>query len=310
MLFSRREPVSRTPAEVGLAYEPVAFEASDGVGIKGWFIPADGDGPKPTVVFVHGWMWNRLGNVAGRAPIDDRDVDFLPATKALHDAGYSVLLYDIRKHGESESGKGLLSFGPLEKYDFIGAVNYLRTPRRRGRRADRLARHLDGRHDRALRRARVPADQGHPGRAAGQGHDVQLQLRARPVRRRSGPRSWRRSSCCTGSRRRRRRAPRTRARRPSTSTATIVKYVQGTGDRWGTMVDVARVRGGHADPDGPVVHYPSSGRYDGYRYVSAETDDASSTSSSAPLGLGLRAPATRAQERVERDVRQDLAHAS
>ena len=25
--------------------------------------------------------------------------------------------------------------------------------------------------------------------------------------------------------------------------------------------------------DGPVVHYPSSGRYDGYRYVSAETED-------------------------------------
>ena len=47
MLFSRREPVSRTPAEVGLEYEHVAFKASDGVGIKGWFIPADGTGPEP-----------------------------------------------------------------------------------------------------------------------------------------------------------------------------------------------------------------------------------------------------------------------
>ena len=58
-------------------------------------------------MFVHGWMWNRLGNVAGKVPVDDRDVDFLPGTKALHDAGYSVLLYDVRKHGESEKGKGL-----------------------------------------------------------------------------------------------------------------------------------------------------------------------------------------------------------
>jgi hypothetical protein len=55
--------------------------------------------------------------------------------------------------------------------------------------------------------------------------------------------------------------------------ATVVKYVQGTGDRWGTMVDVLRFAEGTPTLDGPVVHYPSSGRYDGYRYVSAETDD-------------------------------------
>ena len=51
-------------------------------------------------------MWNRLGNVAGQTAVPDRDVDFLPATKALHDAGYHVLPYDWRGHGESEAGTG------------------------------------------------------------------------------------------------------------------------------------------------------------------------------------------------------------
>ena len=127
MLFARRAPIDRTPAEVGLEYEDVAFKAGDGVGLKGWFIPSKAESPAPAIVFVHGWMWNRLGNVAGQVPVDDRDVDFLPAARALHDAGFHVLMYDVRKHGESESGGGLVSFGPLEKRDFVGAVAYLRS---------------------------------------------------------------------------------------------------------------------------------------------------------------------------------------
>jgi uncharacterized protein len=272
MLFSRREPVSRTPAEVGLAYEPVAFPASDGVGIKGWFVPAEGEGPKPTIVFVHGWMWNRLGNVAGRAPLDDRDVDFLPATKALHDAGYSVLLYDIRKHGESESGKGLLSFGPLEKYDFIGAVNYLRTRDDvDGERIGSLGISMGGtialygapecqpiKSILAVQPAKVTTfnynfalDQFGP---FGPAIVAPIELLYRIAK-----------------------TPPPSAQDPGAPAkhlnGTIVKYVQGTGDRWGTMVDVLAFAEGTPTLDGPVVHYPSSGRYDGYRYVSAETED-------------------------------------
>ena len=52
-----------------------------------------------------------------------RDVDFLPAAKALHDAGISVLLFDLRWHGESEDGKGPMTYGPSEASDLVGAVN-------------------------------------------------------------------------------------------------------------------------------------------------------------------------------------------
>ena len=126
MLFARRAPIERTPAEVGLDYEDVAFKAGDGVDLKGWFIPS-GETRGPAVVLVHGWMWNRVGNVAGKVPVDDRDVDFLPVTKALHDAGFGVLLFDLRRHGESEQSRHLVTFGPIEARDFVGAVNYLRS---------------------------------------------------------------------------------------------------------------------------------------------------------------------------------------
>src|ERR1700749_1061885 len=123
MLRGHRTPFTRTPAEVGLDYEAVAFEASDGVALKGWFIPA-ATSPAPAIVFVHGWMWNRLGNVAGQTPVPDKDVDFLPATKALRDAGYHMLLFDLRGHGESADATGPQTYGPDESRDFVGAVRY------------------------------------------------------------------------------------------------------------------------------------------------------------------------------------------
>src|SRR3954447_21893479 len=111
MLRSHRTPLTRTPADAGLPYEDVTFQASDGVSLAGWFIPGPA-APGPVVVWVHGWMWNRLGNTAGQTPVPDRDVDFLPATTALHEAGFHVLMFDLRGHGESASGKGPQTYGP------------------------------------------------------------------------------------------------------------------------------------------------------------------------------------------------------
>src|SRR5688572_2347856 len=92
MVRAARNPVLRTPATVGLEFENVSFKASDGVNLVGWFVPGkNAKGVRgPIVVWVHGWMWNRIGNVAGKVPFTDRDVDFLPATRALHDAGFHV----------------------------------------------------------------------------------------------------------------------------------------------------------------------------------------------------------------------------
>ena len=156
MLVARRTPLDgRSPRDAGMEYEDVAFPATDGVGLKGWFIPKAGNGgPGPVVAFVHGWCWNRLGNVEGQVPFQDRSVDFLPATKALHDAGFHVLLFDIRRHGESDAGKGPLTYGAAggPRLHRSGQVPALAPGRRR--RADRRGRHLDGRQHRHLRNAR------------------------------------------------------------------------------------------------------------------------------------------------------------
>lgn len=54
--------------------------------------------------------------------------------------------------------------------------------------------------------------------------------------------------------------------------ATMVQYVQGTGDPWGTMADVESMAA--ATPNAhPVVRYPSAGRYEGYRYINEAVDD-------------------------------------
>ena len=49
---------------------------------------------------------------------------------------------------------------------------------------------------------------------------------------------------------------------------TVVQYVQGTGDPWGRMdivEEFASVTPGNA---GPVIKFPSAGRYEGYGYIS------------------------------------------
>ena len=100
MLNARRAPLDRTPESVGLTYEDVSFPSSDGIGLKGWFIPSGASEPGPAVVFVHGWMWNRLGNVAHQVKgLKDADVDFLPAAKGLHDAG--ITFKDLRTEQSS-----------------------------------------------------------------------------------------------------------------------------------------------------------------------------------------------------------------
>jgi len=40
---SMRTPILRRPDEFGMRYEDVFFPSIDGVGLEGWFIPADSD---------------------------------------------------------------------------------------------------------------------------------------------------------------------------------------------------------------------------------------------------------------------------
>ena len=100
-----REPIGAPPSA---AYEPVAFEASDGLELKGWYRPSSNGA---AVIVVHGGGGDRTGAV--------RHAEML----ARH--GYGALVYDARGRGESEGSPN--GYGWDWEKDVSGALRYLHT---------------------------------------------------------------------------------------------------------------------------------------------------------------------------------------
>ncbi|MFF8717184.1 alpha/beta hydrolase family protein [Streptomyces sp. NPDC015184] len=124
--FTRRVPVLRRPDEYGLAYEDVTFPSQDGTPLEGWFIPADSD---KLVIANHPMPANRYGYPGHlpqyATPFADFEINFLPDCKNLHDAGYNVLAYDLRNHGNSGAANGgMVGIGQFEYRDVIGSIRY------------------------------------------------------------------------------------------------------------------------------------------------------------------------------------------
>ncbi len=130
MVSPARQSLWTTPAEMGLAYENVNFPAQDSVRLSGWFGPAAETDRRDgaTIVLVHDWTWNRLGDSAADLLADfsgTTPVELLRLAHALHHEGYHVLMYDQRNHGESAAHPPV-TFGQSESSDLLGALAYLR----------------------------------------------------------------------------------------------------------------------------------------------------------------------------------------
>ena len=73
------------------------------------------------------------------------------------------------------------------------------------------------------------------------------------------------------------RAPRPSRQDPAIPAAklngTVVQYVQGTGDPWGELSVVESFAAATPHTSGPVIEYPSTGRYEGYQYISDARGD-------------------------------------
>lgn len=122
-----QSPIFDSPANYGLDYEDVEFEARDGVTLRGWLI--NGGTDKVIIQSHFGVQCSRCGwTPKGKGPIAPwkNDIAFLRHASYLADHGYSVLMYDFRGHGESDIGTTpWVSWGPEEAKDVIAAVDYI-----------------------------------------------------------------------------------------------------------------------------------------------------------------------------------------
>lgn len=101
------------PARFGLTYREVRFRARGGdIGLAGWLIPATSS--ERALVLVHGKDSSRS---------DELDRHFPELAAALVRRGFSVLMVDLRGHGQS--GAARFSFGPDEGRDVEGAADFL-----------------------------------------------------------------------------------------------------------------------------------------------------------------------------------------
>jgi len=99
--------LTETPASFDCEYSEVEFPSRDGLLLKGWLIK--GDPAKSPIVFSHGLFRSR------------REV--LERACSLSRQGHSVLVFDLRCHGQSQ--KKTISLGHNERFDVLGAKDFL-----------------------------------------------------------------------------------------------------------------------------------------------------------------------------------------
>src|SRR5215203_141343 len=110
MTSPRRRSPEATPASVGLGYRDIEFLSTDGVRLSAWWVPVEGS--SLAGVLVPGW---------GGYKFDEHLLHTLPV---YYDAGYSVLLLDLRAQGESGGLRRTLGY--REVRDVLGALAWVK----------------------------------------------------------------------------------------------------------------------------------------------------------------------------------------
>jgi len=127
MVKPNQSPLFDSPEAYALDYEDVSFKTEDGVTLRGWLI--NGGSDKVIVQSHFGVQCNRGGwTPKGHGMITPwkEDIKFLRQAEYLVEQGYSVLMYDLRGHGESDLGPiPWVSWGPEEGKDVIAAVDFV-----------------------------------------------------------------------------------------------------------------------------------------------------------------------------------------
>ncbi len=129
MVKPGKSPVFETPDRFGLSYEDITFKTRDGVTLSGWIV--NGGTDKVIIQSHFGVQCSRCGYTQeGKGMYKNTlwtdDIHFLNQAKYLVEAGYSVLMYDLRSHGNSGSANSpWITWGLEERKDVLAAVNYI-----------------------------------------------------------------------------------------------------------------------------------------------------------------------------------------
>jgi fermentation-respiration switch protein FrsA (DUF1100 family) len=97
----------KTPISYRMNFKWVEFPSSDGIVLKGWYVPGTSDA-RGTIVYCHGLNRTRI--------------EMLPMAAFGHQLDYDGLLFDLRHQGAS--GGELTTLGYQERLDVIAAVRY------------------------------------------------------------------------------------------------------------------------------------------------------------------------------------------
>lgn len=101
------------PGVYGLAYEDIILPARhDNLPIAAWYIPSKDN--QRAIILVHGYNNSRTNGFLDA---------FVPFAAKLQEAGFSILMIDLRGHGQS--GDARFTFGIKERWDVLGAVDWL-----------------------------------------------------------------------------------------------------------------------------------------------------------------------------------------
>ena len=129
MIKPGKSPVFETPDKYGLQYSDVTFKANDGVLLSGWLIRGSMD--KVIIQSHFGVQCSRCGYTQeGKGLMKNAlwtsDIHFLEQAKYLVESGYSILMYDLRNHGNSGEGKiPWVTWGVDERKDVLAAIEFI-----------------------------------------------------------------------------------------------------------------------------------------------------------------------------------------
>ncbi|WP_374033742.1 alpha/beta hydrolase family protein [Bdellovibrio bacteriovorus] len=132
MVKMPRSFLFKNPDTYGMTgWTDLTIPSDDGTPLAAWYIPAKGGESNKLVIFNHALPMCRAGYPGHMGEpwsnfVEPVEIDFVIQYKHLTDAGYNVLTYDFRNHGQSgAANNGISGVGQWEWQDCVGVKKFV-----------------------------------------------------------------------------------------------------------------------------------------------------------------------------------------